>query len=156
MHVGQEAWPKETPVHVGAIVMRLRMVAVNLMNAGGRQIVADERLGVDGGEANVGEAALVGAAGRIAQYEGEDIDAEVVVSPTPDGAADEEVAVAAAEIDDEWGTAAEEGDDIKWRGGELLEGGLGPMRGLQDFPSDRNAMFTLDSPRLFHRFAFLL
>src|SRR5437763_1413217 len=97
-------------------------------------------------ETEVDEAALVTAAGGVADDDGQDVHADVVVVRPPDGAADQEPAVAAAEVEDDRRPAAEELFPIQPPiGGKLLEGGLGPERRVEDFAGDGDAELALDA-----------
>ncbi len=76
---------------------------MDLDNAGRRKIAFDEGQSVQRCEANVGQPALVGPACGIAQHQRQYIDAQVIVVASPDGAAEQESAIAAADVDDQGG-----------------------------------------------------
>ena len=119
---------------------------MDLAHAARRDVLVKQLPAVAGGEADVGEAALVGTAGRVTQDEGQDVDAEVVMLGPPNGAAEQEPAVAAAEIENDRGLPAEERFPVEPAGRQLLEGGLGPERRVENLTGDGNAEFTFDAP----------
>src|SRR5262249_50599830 len=103
----EERRREQPALHLVGVVVGLRVVAVELGHTAGREVLCQKALSVADGEAEVAEAALVAAPRGVADDDGEDIDAEVVVVASPDGALEEIAPVAAAEIDDERGRAAE-------------------------------------------------
>src|SRR5207253_2675418 len=111
----------EAFVDLRRVVIRLRVVAVDFADAGRRDVPFEEALPVADGEAEVAQAALVAAARGVADDDRQHVDAEVVVVGAPDGALEEEAAIAAADVEDDRGPAAEEGRPVEAAlGGELL------------------------------------
>jgi hypothetical protein len=92
---GQKVRRNQAFVDLRRVVIRLRVVAVDLGDAARRDVLLQKALPVADGEAEVVQAALVAAAGGIADDDRQHVDAVVVVVGTPDGALEEEAAVAA-------------------------------------------------------------
>src|SRR5260221_8826570 len=104
---------------------------MGLAQAAGGDVSGDKRLGIDGREANIGETALIGPACGITQDERENVHADVVVARPPDGTADQESSVAAAEVYHQRGAAGKEGFRVQRAfGWELFEGGSRPAGGV--------------------------
>src|SRR5205823_3541044 len=124
-------------------VVRLRVVTVDLRHAAGRDVAVEEVARVADGEAEVRQAALVAAPRGVADDDGQDVEAEVVVVGPPHRATEQEPAVAAAEVEDDRGGAAEEGGPVERAVGEALERGLRPALGVEDLPRDGDAELAL-------------
>ncbi len=147
MDEGKKGRRDETQVDLARLVVRLWMVAVDLGGTVRRQIAFQEADGIRDGEADVGQAALVGPPGGVADDDRQHINAEVIVVGPPDRTAQKESAVARAEIDHERGGAAEQCDEIeRTLGREFLEGGLRPQGGIEDLACERHAELALDVP----------
>src|SRR5205085_2219468 len=81
----------------------------------------------------------------VANDDGQHVDPEVVERRAPDGAADEEAPVAAADIDDEGRGSAKEGGQVERPlGGELFERRLRPEGWIEYLAGDRHAERALD------------
>src|SRR5262249_50834320 len=83
-------------VGLARLGVRLRVVAVDFGDAGRLDVPFEQLVGADDREPEVGQAALVGPAGGVADDDGQDVHAEVVERGPPHGTAEQEVAVAAA------------------------------------------------------------
>ena len=149
----EERGRDETAMHFRGVVERLRVVAMDFRRGPGREQATHERLAVHDGEADVGQAALVGPARGVAKDERQDIDADVVVVGPPDGAADQEPAIAAAKVDDQGGGSAKEGGEVKgaWRR-ETFEGSLSPVSWVKNLACEGDTELALDLPPIFHFF----
>ena len=133
-------------MHLGGVVKRLRVVAVDLGRGARLQESVHQPQAVHDGEADVRKAALVGPARGVADDDRKHVGAEVVVVGPPDGAAEEETAVAAADVHHQRRRAAEQGRQIERAvGRQLFEGGLRPSGGVEDFAGDRHAELALDA-----------
>src|SRR5262249_16769847 len=86
----------------------LRMIAVDLSKTRRGDVLRKEGLSVDGGEAKVRQAALIAATSGVTQHHGQDVDADMIVIGTGQGAGQQEAAVAAAEVRDDGSGTAEE------------------------------------------------
>lgn len=123
-------------------VIGLGVVAVDFSDGCGRDVAFEEFASPRDAETDIGEAALVGAAGGVADDKGEDVDAEMVVLLAPEGAANEEASVAAAEVDDDGSGSAEEFIPVEMGFGELFESGLSPAGFVEDVSWERDAEFA--------------
>src|SRR5262249_26841935 len=97
--------------------------------------------------AQVREPALVAAPGRVANDHRQQIDAKVIVVGPPDGAADQEPPVAAAQVEDERRVPAEQGVEVEAAvGGGVLQCRLRPPGRIAGFAGDGHANLALDLP----------
>src|SRR6516165_4380935 len=151
MKVGKKRRRQQSAAGVARVMVRLRMIAVRFANGIVGKILRHEALRVDGGKANVAEPALVGAPRRVAQHQRQDVDSQVIMARLPDRAADQESAVAAAQVDHQRGAAAEQGRQVEWSmRGKLFEGGPGPVRRIEDFAGKGYAELAFNLPAIFH------
>ncbi len=145
MDQGQEVRRDEALVDLRRVVVGLRVVAVDFGDAARLNVLRQEALPVADGEAEVAQAALVAAPRGVADDDRQHVNAQVVVIGPPDGALEKEAAVAAAQVEDDRGPAAEQRRPVEAAlGGELLEGGLRPLRRVEDFAGDGDAELALD------------
>src|SRR5262249_21937469 len=79
MHQGEKARRDETQVDLSRLVVRLRMIAVDLGGTVRRQVALKQAHSVGDGEADVAQAALVGATRGVADDDRQYVDAEVIV-----------------------------------------------------------------------------
>src|SRR5258708_1878839 len=100
-------------MHLGWIVIRLRMIAVNLRHASGREVVVDKALPVAHRKSKIGNPALIAASRGITNDDRKHIDAQMIVVRPQTRAADQEAPVAAAEVENDGGTTAEKLSKIK-------------------------------------------
>src|SRR5262245_36471602 len=107
MNKRQEGRRDQPAFDLAGIVVGLRVIAVNLGNSVRLNILAQESLGITDGEAQILQAALVAAARGIADDYGQDVDAEVIVVRSPDGAVNQVAPVATAQVEDERRCVAE-------------------------------------------------
>ena len=104
----EKPWRQQAPADLMPFVIRLWMIAMDFANAVIAEKARDELLAIDGGKADIRQAAMIGPPRRIAQYERQKIDADVVPIGMRERAAEQEAAVAAPEIDDQRSGTAEE------------------------------------------------
>jgi hypothetical protein len=91
------------------------MITVNLGHAGRAQILDKKPLGIDDRKEKVCQAALVASARGVAEDDRLGVDAEMVKSRPPDGAAKQEAAIATAKVEDQRGLrSAKESCQIEW------------------------------------------
>src|SRR5262249_42142460 len=110
------------------------MVAVDLRERARPDVPPKQLSCINYRKPDVGQAALVGAASGIANYDGQDIDSQMVAVGAPDGAADQISAVAAAKVADDGCLAPEKPNPVDYSlGWQLLQASLGPKAALQDF-----------------------
>src|SRR5207247_11122167 len=93
--------------------------------------------------------ALVAAPRGVANHHRQDVDAEVIVVAPPDGAANQETPVAAAEVEDQRRLAAEQLFQVEQSVRQLLQGGLRPRGRVEDLAGHRHAELALDLPTFF-------
>ena len=147
MYEGEKTRCNQTQVDLARLIIRLWMIAVNFGGAVRRQVAFEQPHGIGDSKANVAQAALIAAARGIANDDRQNIDAEMIVIRSPDGAADQEAAIAAAEIDDQRRRAAEQSGQIERSlGRQLLEGGLRPLAGIENLTGDRHTKLAFDLP----------
>src|SRR5437660_1126180 len=119
-------------MNLRGIVIRLRMITMNLRHTRGPQIVRKESLSVAHREPKVLQPALVSPSGGVADDYRQHINAEMIVILSPNGAADQKASVAAAKIDNDGSSTPEELRQVKRSvGGKALECRLCPERGIE-------------------------
>jgi len=99
MYQDEKARCDKPQVDLARLIIRLRMVTVDLGGTLWRQIALQEAHGVADGEADVAQAALIGPPRCVADDDRQNIDAEVVVVWPPYSAAEQKASVAATQID---------------------------------------------------------
>src|SRR6266496_2748913 len=94
----QELRGDESARDLSGIVVRLRMIAVNLGDAARRHVLLNELQGAADGEAEIGQAALIAPASSITDHQRQNVKAEVIVRRPPDSTANQKSAIAASQI----------------------------------------------------------
>src|SRR5262249_16110463 len=123
----EELWRDQPAVHLDRVVIGLRVIAMNLGDGAGFDVFGKKFAAAADGELEVRQAALVAAAAGVANDDRERVDAEVVVAQPADGAGEHVPTVAAADIEDDGGVAAEERRPVDAAIGIALKGGLRPL-----------------------------
>src|SRR5579862_6010924 len=99
MDQSQEHGREQAPMRVPGVVVRLRVVTVQLAHAAASQVFSQQSEAVASGKAHVRQAALVGAARSVAQDQWQYVDTQMIALRSPDRAANQEAAVSATDID---------------------------------------------------------
>ena len=136
-------------MRLARLVVRLGMIQVNLGDGGVANVGGKEGLGVLHGVTNMVQPTLIGAAGRIANHHGQDVDGEMVQLWAGQSAAQGESAIAAAQIQDDRSRPAEDRFPVQrtWVG-QPLQGGSRPLRFREDRTGNGHAELVLDLARL--------
>src|SRR5436190_20199658 len=127
MDQGKKGRRDEPAPNLCRIIVRLRVVAVDLGNTVRCCMALEKLMAATDGKANVAQSALVGPARRIADDYRKNVEPDMIVVGPPNGAVEEIAAVAAPKIEDDRRRAAKEGRVIERSFGQTFEGRLGPL-----------------------------
>src|SRR5262245_49449490 len=144
MHQRQEPRGDQPAIDLRGVVMRLRMIAVNLDNRAGFDMLGEEFAAAADGVLQVRQAPLVAAAAGVANDDGQRVDTEMVVVRPGDGTGEQEPTVAAADVEDDRGLSAEELRPMHAAFGVALEGGLRPFLPRSNGTGEGYAEFVFD------------
>src|SRR5215468_5024250 len=101
-------------MHVAGIVIRLRVIAVNLGYAARFHVPIQKIMSIANGEPDIGKPPLIGAPSGVADRERQRVNAQVQVARSPDRTADEKAAIPATEIEHHRPRPSEKTLPIQW------------------------------------------
>ena len=131
--------------------IRLRVVHVDLGDRRGAHEPFQELVAAAHRKTDVGQSALIGPPRRIPNHHGQDVQSQMICLRPPQGTADHEPPVAAAEIQNERRPPTKESGPVQRPGvRELLEGRLGPLLRRQNHAGDRHAKLGFRVARVGH------
>src|SRR5258707_8820467 len=99
MHESQKLRRDQTPMYLGRIIKRLRMVAVDFGHAPRLDVAFEEFATATDRETEVLQSALIAPPRSVTDDDRQNVDTQMIVIGTPDGTTEQEPAVAATEID---------------------------------------------------------
>ena len=141
MRQAQKLGSDDPPVRLRRLVVRLRMITVNLGDAGPQNVLGEQLSPADDGKADVFESPLVAPAGGVADDDGKNIDGEMIAIGARQGAGDREPTVAAPYIEHQRRLPAEQRREIDDPFRNFLQRRFRPLCAVENLTGNRHAEF---------------